>query len=84
MNKSFNITILNPEKTIYEGKALSLIVPCENGYLGVLADHASLVGNVVAGKITLRINLDEEPRIFHSSGKGFLEVFKNNVNLLFE
>jgi F-type H+-transporting ATPase subunit epsilon len=82
MDKTFNLTILEPERIIYQGRALSLIAPCENGYLGVLADHAALAANVVDGKITVREEPAREPLVFHSEGKGFLEVLNNNVNLI--
>ena len=82
MGKTFNLTILRPDKIIYQGRALSLIAPCENGYLGVLADHAALAANVVGGKISVREKQAAEPLVFHSEGKGFLEVLNNNVNLV--
>jgi F-type H+-transporting ATPase subunit epsilon len=81
MSKLFDITIISPEKTMYEGKAFSLIAPCEYGYLGVLADHAPLIANVTSGKITVKKELDT-PQIFDFKGKGFLEVLNNNVTIL--
>jgi len=81
MSKLFNITIITPEKTIYEGKASSLIAPCEYGYLGVLADHAPLIANVTSGKITVSNDL-VPPQTFDFKGKGFLEVLNNNVTML--
>lgn len=81
MSKLFNIIIITPEKTIYEGKASSLIAPCEYGYLGVLADHAPLIANVTSGKITVR-NDQVLPQVFDFKGKGFLEVLNNNVTML--
>lgn len=82
MNKQFNVTIINSDKTIYEGKVLSLVAPCELGYLGVLAGHMPLVANLIRGKITLQEDQGREPLIFASEGKGFLEVLNNNVTLL--
>ncbi len=81
MSKLFNITIITPEKTMYEGKASSLIVPCEYGYLGVLADHAPLIANVKSGKITIKSD-QATPQTFDFKGKGFLEVLKNNVTMI--
>lgn len=82
MDKAFNLTILRPDKIIYDGRAVSLIAPCESGYLGVLADHAALAANIVSGKITVRQGQKEESLAFYSKGKGFLEVLNNNVNLI--
>ncbi|HAH19792.1 MAG TPA: hypothetical protein DCL49_02675 [Candidatus Omnitrophica bacterium] len=81
MEKDFLLTILCPDKKLYEGRIKSLIVPSELGYLGVLANHAPLITNLVPGKITIR-NPSDEITVLHAHGKGFLEVFKNNVTLL--
>jgi len=82
MDKTFNLTILRQDKIIYDGRASSLIAPCEFGYLGVLANHAPLAANMVSGKITVRLAQAGEPLIFYSKGKGFLEVLNNNVSLI--
>ncbi len=80
-NPSFHLTIMNPEKTIYEGEITSLIAPCETGYLGVMAGHLPLAANIVSGKIIVRGD-KEESRIFNCRDKGFLEVLGNKVTLL--
>lgn len=82
MVKLFNLTILQPDRIIYDGQAMSLIAPCETGYLGVLADHAALAANVIPGEITVKQSPEQEAVIFTSRGKGFLEVLNNNVNLI--
>jgi F-type H+-transporting ATPase subunit epsilon len=82
MDKTFNLTILRPDKVVYDGRALSLIAPCESGYLGILADHTPLAANIVSGKITIRQSQAGKPLVFHSKGKGFLEVLNNSVNLV--
>lgn len=82
MANSFNISILTADKTVYEGRAVSLIVPSENGYLGILADHASLAANISSGKIILRKDFQAEAQIFHSQGRGFLQVLDNSAILL--
>jgi len=82
MANQFDLTIITPEKTIYEGKAESLVLPCENGYLGILANHASLMANVVNGKITLIVDRNQEPLNFRVKTNGFVEARNNNVTLL--
>lgn len=81
MDKSFHVSIVTPDKTIFEGRAQSLIAPAELGYLGVLANHAPLITNLSPGKIILK-EKSAETIIFHSSGNGILEVLKNNVSIL--
>ena len=82
MGTLFKLSIINPEKTVYEGEITSLIAPCETGYLGVMAGHLPLAANVVSGKIIVRRNEQEEPKVFNCRDKGFLEVLGNNVTLL--
>jgi len=82
--KSFSVSIVTPEKTVYQGEAVSLIVPAARGYLGILADHAPLIANLTAGKIILRKDGSQAATTFYSKGKGFLEVLKNNVILFLD
>ncbi|MDD2752560.1 MAG: hypothetical protein PHN59_05445 [Candidatus Omnitrophica bacterium] len=81
MDKDFFVSITTPEKTIYEGKAVSLIAPAELGYLGVLANHAPFMANTVSGKIIIR-EASGQALTISVQGKGFLEVLKNQVTLL--
>jgi F-type H+-transporting ATPase subunit epsilon len=77
----FQLNILTPSKTVYKGAASSLIAPAELGYLGVLANHAPLITNLVPGKITFKEGSGRQT-VVQSKTKGFLEVLKNNVTLL--
>ena len=81
MPKAFNLSIITPDKVIYEGRITSLVAPAALGYLGVLADHAPLAATLTAGKIILK---EESGRqvVFSSKDKGFLEVLKNNVRII--
>lgn len=81
MEKDFSVTILTPEKKIYEGRAVSLIAPCETGYWGFLSNHAPFAASTVSGEIILREKTGES-RVIHSVSKGFLEVLDNNVTML--
>ena len=83
MEKLFQVSIVTPDKIVYEGEIYSLIAPGEAGYVGILADHAPLVANLVSGKITMK----ESPgsvKIIESKEKGFLEVMKNRVTILLD
>lgn len=79
--KVFHIDVMSPDKMIYSGLAQSLVAPCTFGYLGVLADHAPLVANVVSGKIALKKETGELLEIACATS-GFLEVIKNKATLL--
>ncbi len=79
--KAFKVIIATPEKIIYEGMSTSLVAPCQNGYLGVWADHAPLVAILKSGVITLKKEVGED-FVYQFSGKGFLQVLNNEANLL--
>ena len=81
MAKIFQVGIYSTDQTLYEGEAISLILPSALGYLGVLADHAPLVARLSAGKVTLRLSTGET-RVMDISTGGFLEVLRNQVTLL--
>ena len=81
MAKLFDLTIITPDEIVYEGKALSLVAPCALGYLGVLGDHAPLIANMKAGKITLKEESGKSIA-FDSASNGFLQVLKNNVTII--
>jgi len=68
---------------VYEGRVSSLIAPGELGYLGVLANHAALITNLIPGKISFRDGSNKLTTI-DSKGKGFLEVLNNNATLLLD
>ncbi len=82
-HKLFKVDIVTPEKTIYSGSGFSLVVPSESGYLGILADHAPLIANIVPGRIILKKDPIEALSIT-VKGKGFIEVLENKVNLLLD
>jgi F-type H+-transporting ATPase subunit epsilon len=79
--KTFQVSIHSSERTVYDGRAVSAIVPCRSGYLGILADHAPLAARLRAGKITLRLP-EGESSVIDSRADGFLEVLKNKVTIL--
>jgi len=83
MEKEFHINILAPDKKVFEGEIVSLIVPATLGYLGVLANHAPLITSLVPGKIIYRSNHGSQV-VIRNNGKGFMEVAQNSASLLLE
>jgi len=81
MAKSFKVMIVTPDKTAYEGEAISAVIPGLAGYLGVWANHAPLVGAVVPGVVELKVD-DAGNEQFFSVGEGFVEISDNVVNLM--
>jgi len=83
IGKTFKVSVITPQRIVYEGQVSSLIAPAELGYLGVLVNHAPLIANLVPGKIIVR-DPSDRARIFHSAGKGIIEVLENNVSILID
>lgn len=81
MVKTFQVGIYFSDRTLYEGQAVSLIVPAASGYLGVLAGHLPLIANLTSGKITIRTP-QGVAKVIDSSPGGFMEVLRNQVTLL--
>lgn len=76
----FRLSIVTPEKIVFDGEVASLIVPGAEGYLGVLSHHAPIITALQAGKIEFR-DSNEKLQIYSVSG-GFIEVSHNSATLL--
>jgi len=81
MAKTFNLSIVSPDKVLAEKKCVSLVVPSELGYMGILANHAPLVANLAKGKIVLKDGSGNTEE-FTAAGKGFIEVLNNEVVII--
>ncbi len=80
MASEFHLSVLTPERTVFEGAVEYVQVPGSQGSMGVLAHHAPLVTALAAGDLTLRRagGADERMRV---SG-GFFEVSANRATVL--
>ena len=81
MAKSFKVMIVTPDKTAYEGNAISATIPGLAGYIGVWANHAPLVAAVAPGMVSLKIDEAGSEKFF-SVGTGFVEISDNVINLM--
>jgi F-type H+-transporting ATPase subunit epsilon len=77
---TFHVTVLTPERLMYEGEAVHLLAPGSEGYLGVLAHHAPLLASLARGDLAVRTGDGVEHR-FRMTG-GFLEVCDNRAVVL--
>jgi len=74
------LEILSPEAKLYQGEVRSIVVPGEDGSLGILNNHAPLVASLQAGQVKVVDEQDQE-KTFSIRG-GVVEVHKNKVILL--
>lgn len=80
-NSTFKLDIVTADRLVESiSDAVSLVVPAEEGYLGVLAGHAPLIASLVPGEITLK-RASHENEVMAVSG-GFLEVTPDHVTIL--
>lgn len=76
----FKLSVVTPEKIIFEKDVRSIVAPGSEGYLGVLTDHAPLITALIPGKLTVTDNAGDE--IDYSVSEGFLEVSGNVATVL--
>ncbi|PHI19062.1 hypothetical protein CEQ90_14910 [Lewinellaceae bacterium SD302] len=92
------ISVLTPDRTIFEGNISAVTLPGVLGEFQILDRHAALVSSLSGGKVTLKTSgeysyYDEESKgqtekqsanrsLTFTIDKGFVEVLNNEVNLL--
>jgi F-type H+-transporting ATPase subunit epsilon len=74
------ISVLTPDRTIYQGDITSVKVPGTSGEFEILENHAPIVSSLEAGPVRL-IKEEGEQMKFHIE-KGFIEVLNNKISLL--
>ena len=77
-----NVELVSPEKKVFSGEAVSVSARTHEGDLGILTDHAPLLGVLVDGEVTIK-GTDGSVNKFSVSG-GFLSVSNNRVSILAE
>ena len=82
VSSAFRVLILNAEKTVFDGAAVSLIVPGEDGYMGFLKNHPPLITTLVPGRILIRADARTTPAQVDWPGKGFMEFFNNSAVII--
>jgi F-type H+-transporting ATPase subunit epsilon len=79
MAETFQIEVVTPEKLVLDQQAEFAEIPGKDGYIGVLAGHAALLGEL--GEGTLKITTGGQTRELQVSG-GYMEVRDNHVRVL--
>lgn len=75
------VSVISPEKVLFEGEAASVVAPAFDGEVGILNDHAPMM--TLLGKGSLRIGGSGADRQFNIEG-GFLQVIENVVRIVTE
>jgi F-type H+-transporting ATPase subunit epsilon len=72
--RRFDVSLVTPEGTAFEGDAEMLVVPGAAGDIGVLARHAPLVATLRAGSTRVYLSGDDDNVREFATGSGFFKV----------
>lgn len=81
MEKSFNLEIISPIRTLFKGDVNSVIIPGTLGSFQVLKNHAPLVSSFEIGMIKIQKDADI---LEYSTSGGIFEVKNNKAIILAE
>jgi len=79
---TYELNIVTPEKSVFDGAVSSTTLPGESGYLGVWAHHAPMVAALEAGVLTVFEGTSESPTREWAVGGGFAQVADNKMILI--
>ncbi|NQW29112.1 MAG: ATP synthase F1 subunit epsilon [Ignavibacteria bacterium] len=77
-----SISIVTPQTTAFEGTALAVSVPGSYGPFQILNSHAPIISSLDAGVV--KIEDENNVVTYFATKEGFVEVLKNNVNIVVE
>ena len=75
------VSVISPEKVLFEGTVDSLVAPAFDGEVGILPKHAPMM--TLLGKGELRLGENGTAGRFTISG-GFLQVLNDSVRVVTE
>jgi F-type H+-transporting ATPase subunit epsilon len=77
---SFQLSIVAPDRTVFENKVTSIVVPGVEGYLGIMSNHEPIIAALDAGVVEAK---DETGYVQNVAiAGGFLEASDNKVIIL--
>jgi len=79
---ALTVELVSPEKRVWSGEAQMVSARTLEGDLGILTDHAPLLGVLVDGVVSIK-ETNGEIKEFNVTG-GFLSVSNNRVSILAE
>ena len=75
------VTVIAPERALFEGDADSVVVPAFDGQVGILPKHAPFMTLLGEGNLTVRHGSTSQA--FRVRG-GLLQVVRDNVRIVAE
>ena len=77
---SFSLSIVAPDRTVFEGNIQSVLVPGTEGYFGVMSAHVPMIGAMKPG--ILEFTGDDNNRYNVYVGGGFFETNGSRATVL--
>ncbi len=82
MAREFNLSVVAPDRTVFDDKVESVVLPGVEGYLGVLAGHEPMIVALRPGILEYKVNGGQRHYVTMSGGFG--EVTADKVVVLAE
>lgn len=79
---TLKVSVISPERVLFEGAATEVVAPAFDGEVGILPLHAPLMTLLGRGVLRIGISAGEEKRF--SVAGGFLQVVDNIVRVVTE
>lgn len=76
----YKIQVITPQGSQYRGEIVHALIPSENGFVGVLANHAPYITSSPGGRFEIRGRDGQEKK--YKVGAGFFEVAHNRATFL--
>ena len=77
---TYKLEVITPQGVAYTGEVEHTFLPAENGFIGVLANHAPFVTSSAGGRFEVREAGGTEKKF--KAGIGFFEIIKNKATFL--
>ena len=81
MPAQLTVSVISPERTIFEGTADMVVVPAWDGEVGILRGHAPMLALLGDGELRVKTGTHEQR--FHVGG-GFMQVVNDVVTVISE
>ena len=76
----FQLVVHSADEPFYDGACQSVIVPTEDGFMGILAHHNPMVAGIVPGIMTMTMPDGTKQQL--SVSEGMIKIHDNEVNVL--
>ncbi len=80
--KTFSLKVLASDRVFYDGRCKMVILPAQDGQLGVLANHGDMVVALNMGE--MRIQKEDDTWETALIGKGIMQDVNNRMTILTE